>query len=86
MAAASLLTGRDPLLDRGPPSAHLLEALLDRVPGGADLGELRLGGRQPLLLGAEVVGDDLSPQLIRLPEQLRGPLGRLGLALQRAQV
>ncbi len=67
VAAASLLTGRDPLLDCSPPSPHLLEALLDRIPGGADLGELRLGGGQPLLLGAQVVGDDLSALLIGLP-------------------
>ena len=66
VAAASLLTGRDPLLDRGPPRPHLLEALLDRVPGGADLGELGLGGRQLLLLGAQVVGDDLGAQLVGL--------------------
>ena len=86
VAAAPLLAGRDPLLDRRAARPHLLEALLDRVARGADLGELRLGGRQLLLLGAEVVGDDLGSQLVRLPDELRGALGRLGLALQGAQV
>ena len=66
VAAPPLLPGRDPLLDRRATRPHLLEALLDRVAGGADLGQLRLGGRQLLLLGAEVVGDDPRPKLVRL--------------------
>ena len=86
VAAPPLLSGREPLLDRRATRPHLLEALLDRVPRGADLGELRLGGRQLLLLGAEVVGDDLCSQLVRLPDELRCALGGLGLALQGAQV
>jgi hypothetical protein len=85
MPPASLLAGRDPLLDRRPARPHLLEALLDRVARLADLGELRLRRRQLLLLGAKVVGDDPRPQFIGLALKLGGALGRFGLALQGAQ-
>jgi hypothetical protein len=85
VAAAALLPGGDPLLDRGTPGAHLLEALLNRVTLGTDLGESALRGRQLLLLRTEIVSHDPRAQLVRLAKELRSPLSRLGLALQRPQ-
>ena len=38
-----------------------------------------------LLLGAQRVGDEPRPELIRLALELRRPLRRLGLPLQRPQ-
>ena len=39
-----------------------------------------------MMLPAEVVGDDPRAELVRPAQQLRRALGRLGLALQRAEV
>ena len=83
-ARAGVLPRGDPLLDRGPRS-RTSSKRFSTVAALAHLGQLPLGGREPLLVVAEVVGDQPGAELVSLPHQLRGPLGGLGLALQRAK-
>ena len=80
-AAPALLSGGDPLLDRGPDLARVGEPGVDLLAGRSRLRQRGVGGFEEVVLEAQLGGDHPGPQLVLLPAEAGLALGRLGLGL-----